>query len=135
MPAQRHLNTSHRNLKAMSKNAEAKATQDSTTFEHDKFKLHCLGELLNLSSVHIIHITATSLLRNKGSISSCLDLKGFHPEHLRKLWDVTSFCTALSDFYCAKTKIMGFSWDIICTASGNSASVVNYDKISLLLSC
>lgn len=102
-----------------------KATQDSTTSEHAKFKLHCLGELLNLPFVHIIHITETSLLRNKGSISSYLDLKGFHPEYLRMLWDVTSFCVALSDFYCKKTKITGFTWDIICTASGNSATVVN----------
>lgn len=135
MPAERCLTTSHRNLKAMSKNAEAKATQDSTTFEHAKFKLHCLGELLILSFVHIIHITETSLLRNKRNISSYLNLKGFHPEYLRLLWDVTSFYIALSDFYCTKTKITGFTRDIICTASGNSATVVNYDKIALLLSC
>lgn len=119
----------------MSKNAEAKANQDFTTFEHAKFKLHCLGELLNLSFVHIIHITGTSLSRNKGNISSYLDSKDFHPEYLRMLWDVTSFYIALSDFYCTKTKITEFTWDIICTASGNSATVVNYDKISLPLSC
>lgn len=57
MPAQTLLNTSHRNLKAMSKNADEKATQDSTIFQHAKFKLHCLGELPHLSFVHIIHIT------------------------------------------------------------------------------
>lgn len=65
MSALRCLNTSHRNLKATSKKAKAKATQDSTTSEHAKFKLHCLGELLNLPFIHIIHITETSLLRNK----------------------------------------------------------------------
>jgi len=66
-----------------------------------------------------------SILRNKGNISSHLDSKSFHSEYLRILWDVTSFCLALSDFYCTKTKIAGFTWEIICTASGNSATVVN----------
>lgn len=33
----------------MSKNTEAKANQDFTTSEHAKFKLHSLGELLNVS--------------------------------------------------------------------------------------
>lgn len=87
-----------------------------------------------MSFVRIIHISATSLLGNKGNISSYLNLKDFHSEYSRTLRDVTSFYIALSDFYCTKTKIAGFTWDIICTASRNSATVVNYDKIFLLLS-
>lgn len=139
MPAHRHLNTSHCNLKSISKNAAAKAKQGITTFEHNKFAFHKPVVLFRratafVSFFRIIHIIAMSLLRNKGNISSYLNLKGFHSEYLRVLWDVTGFYIALSDFYCTKTKITGFTWDIICTASRNSATVVNYDKIFLLLS-
>lgn len=88
-----------------------------------------------MSFVRIIHIIATSPLRNKGSISSYLDSKGFHSEYLRMLWDVTSFCIALSDIYSTKTKITGFTWNVVCTASGNSATIVNYGKIFLPLPC
>lgn len=117
---------------------QPKAKENVVTFDHH-FKFHKPFVLLrrdkNLSFVSIFHIIATPLSKTKETFGSYLDTKGFRSQCFRMLADVTTFCIALSDFYCTKTKITGFTQDIICTASGNSATVVSYSKIFLLLSC
>lgn len=48
---------------------------------------------------------------------------------LQNALDVTSFYTVLSDFFCMNTEITGFTQDVICTASGNSITVVKCSQV------